>query len=223
MLIGDQRAAGEGDGRRTDREPACRVPAVHLSPSPEARLILDASATVPLRGGGPRSTSATVNVIDSRRFPAPASFTGGWSSGAYTLHYHGEFSRPALDFSGWSSAPGRHDRSPGPGTSTGGDTRENLANSLGTWATFDTRSDREVSMRLAVFFVSVEQARRGRPVLHGSRAVYLGTGSAAATAAGCGAAGRAALKSSRSAEQPTPCPLFHRALSRAGWAPETAR
>lgn len=128
--------------------------------SDEARLVLDASATVPLGGGGPRSSGATVTVIDSRRLAGTAEFTGGWSSGEHKLYFYAEFSRPALQVGRWSSARGSLDRSAGPGTSTGGDTRQDLDSRLGAWATFDTSNDRQVSMKLAVSFVSVEQARR---------------------------------------------------------------
>lgn len=142
---------------------ASRLTGVHrytFPASAEARLILDVSATVPLGGGGPRSSGGTVTVIDSRRLSGTTSFTGGWSGSEYKLHFYAEFSRPARDIGRWTSGRGSIARIRGPGSSAGGDTRADLDNRLGAWATFDTRRDRQVSMKLAVSFVSVEQARR---------------------------------------------------------------
>jgi predicted alpha-1,2-mannosidase len=50
-------------------------------------------------------------------------------------------------------------RTPGFGTSKGGDTRSSLENRLGTYATFDTSQKRAVQMKLGVSFVSMAQAR----------------------------------------------------------------
>jgi predicted alpha-1,2-mannosidase len=130
-------------------------------PSTEARIILDASATISLGGGGPRSSGGWVTVIDSRHLAGTMGFEGGWGQQSpHKLHFYAEFDRPAVDIGRWQSKRGSISRLPGAGTLEGGDTRSALDNRLGAYATFDTRHERVVQMRLGVSFISVDQARR---------------------------------------------------------------
>jgi predicted alpha-1,2-mannosidase len=85
------------------------------------------------------------------------SFVGGWGKEApYRLYFSAEFDRPAIDIGRWQSRRGELTRAAGTGISVGGggDTR------LGAYATFDTRQNRRVGMRIGVSFISVDQARR---------------------------------------------------------------
>ena len=126
----------------------------------QARIIVDASATIPLGGGGPRCSGGQVQVIDNRHITGSMTFVGGWGrEHSYTLHFFAEFDRPAVEVGRWRSKRGAFARTVGIGTSAGGDTRSGLDNRLGAYATFDTRSNPVVQMKLAVSFVSVEQAR----------------------------------------------------------------
>src|SRR5206468_3226179 len=68
--------------------------------------------------------------------------------------------RRAVEAGRWQSRRGAFTRISGAGTSEGGDTRTGLDNRLGSYATFDTRQDRVVEMRIGVSFISVEQAQR---------------------------------------------------------------
>ncbi|HJP68036.1 MAG TPA: alpha-mannosidase, partial [Sphingomicrobium sp.] len=47
-------------------------------PDAQARIIIDASATIPLGGGGPRASGGEVRVIDQRDIAGRMSFVGGW-------------------------------------------------------------------------------------------------------------------------------------------------
>jgi predicted alpha-1,2-mannosidase len=88
-------------------------------------------------------------------------FEGGWGKQSkYTLHFFAEFDRPAIDIGRWKSGRGRFTRILGAGSSEGGDTTNGLDNRLGTYATFDTRRNALVQMKLGVSFISVDQARR---------------------------------------------------------------
>lgn len=158
----DVTIGGSGEEIRSELT-ASRLTGFHRYTFPttaEATLMLNVSATVPLGGGGPRSSGGTVNVIDSQRLSGTASFEGGWSNSPYTLHFYAEFDRPALAVGRWTGRRGGISLARGAGLSSGGDTRESLENSLGAYATFDAREDRTILMKLAVSFVSVEQARR---------------------------------------------------------------
>jgi hypothetical protein len=87
-------------------------------------------------------------------------FEGGFGkSTPYTLHFYGEFDRPAIEAGRWKAEEGAIARIPGAGSSQGGDTRDSLRNSIGTYATFDTRENRVVQLKLGVSFISVDQAR----------------------------------------------------------------
>jgi predicted alpha-1,2-mannosidase len=127
----------------------------------DARVILDASATVPLGGGGPRSTGGQVTVIDAQHLAGRMGFEGGWGQRAtHTLYFYAEFDRPAVEVGRWTSKRGAFARLPGAGTSEGGDTRSGLGNRLGAYASFDARQNQVVQMRLGVSFISVDQARQ---------------------------------------------------------------
>lgn len=143
---------------------ASRLAGLHryaFPPTREARIIVDASATIPLGGGGPRCDGGTVTVIDARHVAGSMTFEGGWGKQArYTLHFFAEFDRPAVEAGRWQSARGSFTRIPGAGSSAGGETRARLENRLGVYATFDTRQNPFVQMKLGVSFVSIDQARR---------------------------------------------------------------
>ena len=127
----------------------------------DARVILDASSTIPLGGGGPRCAGGSVTAIDLRHIASSMTCEGGWGKQApYTLHLYAEFDRPAAEVGRWTSRRGSVARVPGAGTSEGGDTRTGLDNRLGAYANFDARQNRTVQMRLGLSFVSVDQARR---------------------------------------------------------------
>jgi predicted alpha-1,2-mannosidase len=127
----------------------------------EARILVDASSTIPLGGGGPRCTGGSVTVIDSRHIAGSMTCEGGWGKQApYRLHLYAEFDRPAAEIGRWTAERGSLARASGRGVSAGGDTRAGLDNGLGAYASFDTRQTRTVQLRLGVSFVSVEQARR---------------------------------------------------------------
>jgi len=127
----------------------------------EARVVLDASATILLGGGGPKSQGGTVTVIDPRHIEGSMRFEGGFGNYIpFTLHFFGEFDRPAADSGRWQADEGSITHVAGAGSSTGGDTRHSLRDRLGTWATFDTRQNRVVQLKLGLSFVSIDQARR---------------------------------------------------------------
>src|SRR5207245_1522201 len=93
----------------------------------QARVIIDASATIPLGGGGPRSTGGSVAVVDARHISGSMGFEGGWGQRApHTLYFFAEFDRPAVQAGRWTSHRGGITRAPGAGASEGGDTRSRL-------------------------------------------------------------------------------------------------
>src|SRR3954466_11869741 len=111
---------------------ASRLGAFHrytFPATPEARIVFDASATVPLGGGGPRSSGGQVTVIDSRHLSGSMGFEGGGGAPApYTLYFYTEFDRAAVEAGRWQSRRGGLTRTAGAGTSTGGATRMGLDN-----------------------------------------------------------------------------------------------
>lgn len=128
--------------------------------SGNATIVLDASATIPLGGTGPRCSGGEVQVIDARHLAGTMTFVGGWGRDhAYTLYFAAEFDRPALSMGRWQAIRGDFFKAVGAGVSRGGDTRTGLANRLGTYAIFDTRRDPVVQLKLAVSFVSIDQAQ----------------------------------------------------------------
>lgn len=152
-------------GKQIDAElTASRLAGFHRYRFPAtsaARIIIDASATIPLGGGGPRCLGGQVQIIDDRHIAGTMTFVGGWGrEHPYTLHFFTEFDRPAIDIGRWQSARGSFARAAGVGISTGVNTRGGLDKRLGAYATFDTRRDPVVELKLGVSFVSVDQARQ---------------------------------------------------------------
>lgn len=130
-------------------------------PNAQAEVVLDASATIPLGGAGPRSSGGEVHVIDNRQIEGEMTFVGGWGRAKpYTLYFYAQFDRPALEVGRWQRHSGSIARISGIGRSAGGDTRQSLNNALGAFATFDTRSNGTVQLKLGMSFVSAEQAHR---------------------------------------------------------------
>lgn len=126
----------------------------------DARLMLDVSSSVPLMGGGPRATDAEVTVNPDGTVSGRATFTGGFGAGGYTLYFHAAFDRVPTATGRWEAARGRMTLIPGAGQSRGADQRQRVENRLGAYAVFDAREQRSVTLRLAVSWVSIEQARR---------------------------------------------------------------
>ncbi|HEX9108161.1 MAG TPA: GH92 family glycosyl hydrolase, partial [Longimicrobiales bacterium] len=122
-------------------------------PAAAANVILDVSAhTLQAQ----RATHARATVEDGRHVSGSAAFRGGWNPAPYTLYFYAEFDRPAARLGTWTSAPGswrvdsaRH---------VEGDQTADYRRRVGVYATF--AGGAPVEMKLAVSFVSVEQARR---------------------------------------------------------------
>lgn len=132
----------------------------------DANLIVDATSAIQLMGKGPKATTAEVRVLDPRTLGGTASFVGGWNVAPLTLYFAATFDRDPMRIGGWNATRGSLDLHPGAGA-TGGDQRSDPSNRLGGFASFDTRSDPVVRMKIAVSFVSVEQARANLAELPG--------------------------------------------------------
>lgn len=134
--------------------------------SGEANLIIDASSAIQLMGKGPKATAAQVRVLDARTLGGTAEFIGGWNIAPLKLHFAATFDRDPVKIGGWQATRGTLSVTPGAGAS-GGDQRIDPSDRAGGFATFDTRADRVVSMKIAVSFVSVEQAQANLAELPG--------------------------------------------------------
>jgi predicted alpha-1,2-mannosidase len=144
-------------------------------PGTESRVILDATSVVGFRGAGQRATGAHIDVIDDHTISGWASFIGGWNPGPYKLYFYAQFDRPALATGAWRASLGALETHPGSGAFEGGDqrlsdaeklspfndfeARHAFSDRLGAYATFDTRANPTVTLKLAVSFLSVDKAR----------------------------------------------------------------
>ena len=141
----------------------------------ESQLIFDVSSVVAMRGRGQRVRLAKVQLIDDHTLAGEVTVEGGWNPTPYTLYFHAVTDRPAKAFGAWKAGQGWMETKPGVGASEGGvqvksaanrqglmieyDTEQEFSNRLGAYLTFDTTSNRQVQMKLAVSFVSADQAR----------------------------------------------------------------
>lgn len=141
----------------------------------QGNVILDATSVIGLRGSGQRATAAHVDIIDDHTISGWASFEGGWNPAPYKLYFYAVFDRPAMTFGAWKAQQGEMAQQPGIGTLDGGnqtksaanrqglmieyDTEQEFSHKLGAWMSFDTATAPVVQMKLAVSFISADQAR----------------------------------------------------------------
>lgn len=141
----------------------------------ESNLIFDVSSVIAMRGRGQRVRLAKVELIDDHTLAGEVTVEGGWNPTPYTLYFHAVTDRPAKAFGAWKAGQGWMETKPGVGRSEGGaqvksaanrqglmieyDTEREFSNRLGAYLTFDTTTNRQVQMKLAVSFVSAEKAR----------------------------------------------------------------
>jgi predicted alpha-1,2-mannosidase len=169
----------DGEGRITQAElTATRLAGMQRLTFPTgtpAHIVLDASSVVAMRGNGQRTRMAHVQLIDNSHMAGWVEVQGGWNPVPYKLYFYAEFDRPAMAFGAWKAGQGTMETSAGAGEATGGsriktpekqealmveyDTRQEFANRLGTYFTFDTSAGRQVQMKLAVSFQSIDKAR----------------------------------------------------------------
>ncbi|WP_158014301.1 GH92 family glycosyl hydrolase [Sphingomonas sanxanigenens] len=126
----------------------------------DANLLIDVTSAVQLMGNGPRATGAEAWFDDDRTLLGRASFTGGWNEAPLTLYFAAAFNRAPIGFGTWKATRGTLALQPGSARAAGGDQRTDASVQLGGYATFDTRGQRAVQVKLAVSFISAEQARR---------------------------------------------------------------
>lgn len=134
---------------------ATRRAALHRYTFPatgHAHLVIDAGSVI-FTGGGDgrrqRPIATRVEIIGDDRIEGTGNFIGGWNPSPYTLHFAARFSRPFAASGTWRGT----EALPGNRAASG------EQQPAGAFATFDTRRDRVVEMRIGLSFVSREQAR----------------------------------------------------------------
>jgi predicted alpha-1,2-mannosidase len=132
----------------------------------DANLVIDATSAVQLMGKGPKATAAEVVVLDRRTLGGCASFVGGWNVAPLRLCFAATFDRDPKTLGSWNATRGTLAVKPGSGA-VGGDQRVDPAARVGGYATFDTRRDPTVRIKIAVSFVGVDQARANLAELPG--------------------------------------------------------
>ncbi len=118
--------------------------------SQAAHLLIDVSSVIrpgPERPWSQKPIAGTVNLIAPNRIEGTGRFGGGWNPAPYTLHFSAEFDRPFTAFGTWN-----------------GDEIERgsvaaQGERVGAFATFDTRRDSIVRVKVGVSFISVAKAR----------------------------------------------------------------
>ncbi len=134
----------------------------------DGNVILDVTAAIPFQSRGQRATAAYAEFVDERTMSGWASFEGGVTPTPYKLYFYARLDRTPRVSGVYDTAMGSRTVTPGGRFISGGDQRDVLKNHLGAapflnriglYATFDTSADPVVQMKLAVSYVSVDQAR----------------------------------------------------------------
>ena len=133
---------------------ATRLAGMHrytFPPTKQAHILIDVSSVVrPGRRERPWSQKpldCTVRVVAPNRIEGTGRFTGGWNPAPYTLHFAAEFDRPFTAAGTWKGEKFQQGA-----TSAQGER-------VGAFATFDTRRDQVVRLKVGVSFVSIAKAR----------------------------------------------------------------
>ena len=132
---------------------ATRLVAVHrytFPDSDQAHLLLDVSSVV-VAGGEARQhpLECTARVVGTNRLEGTGRFAGGWNPSPYTLHFAAEFDRPFNAHGAW------HGKTVEPNATD----VKGLKEPVGLFVRFDARQNPVVQMKIAVSFISIEQAR----------------------------------------------------------------
>ncbi|MDQ3818358.1 MAG: GH92 family glycosyl hydrolase, partial [Acidobacteriota bacterium] len=132
---------------------ATRLVAVHrytFPASDRAYLLLDVSSAV-VTGGEARQrpVECSARIVGTNRLEGTGRFEGGWNPSPYTLHFAAEFDRPFNAHGAWRGRIVEPDANDVKGEKE----------STGLFVRFDARQTRVIQMKIAVSFVSVEQAR----------------------------------------------------------------
>lgn len=122
-------------------------------------VIIDVTSAVQLGGNGPKATAGHVEVHADGALSGWASLTGGWNPAPYKLYFYAVFDRTPQASGSWTAQQGQSSVTPGVGVKDGGDQRAMISNRLGAYETFDTAADNTVEMKIAVSFISEDQAR----------------------------------------------------------------
>lgn len=127
----------------------------------EGNLLIDATSSILVGGGGQKSTAAEVHVIGDRDIAGFVVIAGGWGGAdSYKLFFHATFDRPFAGSGSFSTGPGSFQLAANARHAIGGDQKGDPANQLGAYATFDISRNTRVQMKLAVSFTSSEKALR---------------------------------------------------------------
>jgi predicted alpha-1,2-mannosidase len=132
---------------------ATRLVALHRYTFPateSAHLLLDVSSIV-VAGGEARQhmLEGSARVTGPNRIEGTGKFTGGWNPAPYTLHFAAEFDRPFKAHGTWR----------GKTVLPFGQFASGEKQSVGVIVSFDARQDRSVQLKIALSFISPEQAR----------------------------------------------------------------
>jgi predicted alpha-1,2-mannosidase len=132
---------------------ATRLVAVHrytFPASKSANLLLDVSSIV-IAGGEARQypLACSARITGPNRIEGTGEFRGGWNPAPYTLHFAAEFDRPFKTHGTWRG------KTIEPNATVVSGEKE----SVGVYAQFDATQTRAVQVKIALSFISREQAR----------------------------------------------------------------
>jgi predicted alpha-1,2-mannosidase len=121
----------------------------------QANILIDAGHFLSRTEGGEGQilTASQVTVISPTEVSGSSSVTGGWNkqTSSYTVYFYAITDTPAKKWGTWRDGhmyPGTEAEGPQAGSKTG------------AWLSFATRQGQQVHLKMAISFVSVEQAKR---------------------------------------------------------------
>ena len=112
-------------------------------PSPQANVLIDVS-----RSAEQNQSGAPFGLREAHIEVTGPNEVTGWTRGRYPVHFVAQFSRPFASTGTWQNE-----------TTTPG-SKQRTGKGVGGWVSFDTTTDRSVTVKIGVSFVDAEGARR---------------------------------------------------------------
>jgi predicted alpha-1,2-mannosidase len=127
----------------------------------EGSVVLDATSVIPYGGDKNEQypTDVEVNILDKHHFSGYVTVAGGWNPAPYKLYFFGASDNGFLRSGTWSATQSQSQVESGRQHLSMKSLEKGEGLRVGLFATFDPQPTPTVQVKLAVSFVSIEQAK----------------------------------------------------------------
>lgn len=127
----------------------------------EGSLVIDATSVIPYGDDKNQQypTDVEVDIVDKHHFSGFVTVAGGWNPGTYKLYFFGSSDKSFLRSGTWTATRSRSDVRSGRQHLSLKALKKYEGLRAGLFATFDSQQTSAVQLKLALSFISIEQAK----------------------------------------------------------------